>query len=164
MTKPTISANELREMLAFDSETGVFTWRKRIGTRAQAGAVAGNPTADGYMGIKLCRKSYLAHRLAWLHVHGEWPSKRIDHIDGNRSNNAIANLRDVSASVNSQNQKRARSDNKTGYLGVCEWDGKFVAQIGLEGRIYKLGSFDAPELAHAAYLSAKRQMHTGCTI
>lgn len=164
MAKLLITADQLREILSYDPETGVFTWRKDMGARAKAGNKAGARGGCGYVGIKLLGKSYLAHRLAWLYVYGEWPLQRIDHISGDRMDNRMANIRDVSASVNSQNQKRARSDNKTGYLGVCEVDGEYVAQIGLRGRIYKLGRFQAPEMAHAAYLAAKRQMHSGCTI
>jgi len=164
MSKPTITIEQLKQIVSYTPETGVFVWLQDMGARAKAGGVAGAKDGCGYTSIKLFGKSYLAHRLAWLYVHGEWPRQRIDHISGDRRDNRIANLRDVSASVNSQNQKKARIDNSTGMLGVSRHPKGFAAIIGLNGNIKKLGVFAEPQQAHAAYLAAKRQMHSGCTI
>jgi hypothetical protein len=112
-------------------------------------------------------KRYYAHRLAWLYEYGEFPEKIIDHIDGNRTNNSIHNLRDVSQALNSQNQKEARIDNGTGYLGVTfdkrPRTAKYRARIGITGCAKRicLGYFETPELAHLAYLDAKRKLHPG---
>jgi len=164
MSKPPITLDQLKQSLRYSPETGVFLWLQDMGSRAKAGNVAGAKDGCGYTAIKLFGKSYLAHRLAWLYVYGEWPKQRIDHISGDRRDNRIDNLRDVSPSVNSQNQKRARADNSTGFLGVSRHPKGFAALIGLNGKIKKLGVFAEPQQAHAVYLEAKRQMHSGCTI
>ncbi|WP_230878255.1 HNH endonuclease signature motif containing protein [Burkholderia sp. 9779_493] len=108
-----------------------------------------------------------AHRLAWFYVYGEWPSGDIDHIDGVRTNNAINNLRDVPRGVNMQNQRRARSNNRTsGLLGVT-WHARryrWCAQIQVDGKRKGIGYFDDAETAHQAYLDAKRKLHAGCSI
>lgn len=161
---PELTAERLRELLHYDPDTGVFTWRVRTNSRAAAGAVAGAMTGRGYLRIGINRKEYMSHRLAWLYVHGSWPEGDIDHRDGNPLNNRIGNLRDVTNVVNLQNQRRARAGNKCGLLGVSPSQGKWMAQIRAEGRNRYLGRFDTPALAHAAYLRAKRELHPGCTL
>src|SRR4051812_40825019 len=103
-----VTQERLKQVLVYSPESGLFTRR---------GRVAGT-TYRGRINIFIDYRGYLAHRLAWLYVHGRWPIGDIDHIDGNASNNAISNLREVSRSVNMQNQRRARSDSRTGLLGV----------------------------------------------
>lgn len=93
------------------------------------------------------------------------PKEQIDHINGNRMDNRIANLRCVSASVNQQNQRRPHRTNSTGYLGVVPVRrGQFRAQIWVSGAAKNLGTFDTPQEAHAVYLHAKRLRHEGCTL
>lgn len=154
----------IRKLLQYDAETGVFTWLVQTSIRVKAGHVAGSLKSDGYLQIKVDRKNHLAHRLAWFYMHGNWPEGQIDHRDGNRANNRISNLRDVSNSVNQQNQLRARLDNKCGLLGVCASLSKWQAMISIDGKKRYLGTFDTPEQAHAAYIAAKRELHEGCTI
>lgn len=156
----------LRERLLYDPSTGLFTWRVTAGSRRALGDAAGTVDSRGYLVIRVGGKQRSAHRLAWLYVHGVWPDFHIDHIDGNKLNNRIANLRDVSVSVNLQNQKRPRSNSSSGLLGVslCRQTGKWLAGIGINGRRKALGRFDSPEQAHAVYLEAKRRLHAGCTI
>lgn len=159
-----LTAARLRELLSYDQGTGVFTWRVRMNNLA-AGAVAGCLGSRGYWRIKVNKRIYQAHRLAWLYVHGLWPNGDIDHVDGERANNVISNLRDVSQSVNGQNQRRAHSKNKSsGLLGVSANRGRWRAQILVAGKNITLGRFDTPELAYSAYLAAKREHHAGCTI
>jgi hypothetical protein len=90
----------------------------------------------------------------------------VDHIDGNPSNNAWANLRLVDKHVNLQNQRKPHSNNMVGLLGVSVYkpNGKFKAQIMVDGRVRSLGYFLCPHEAHDAYLKAKRALHKGCTI
>ena len=160
-----ITAAFLRELFHYDPETGVFTRLvTRQGQGARAGDVAGTLKPSGYLTIWICGANHMAHRLAWLYVHGKWPTHEIDHIDGNRANNAIANLRDVTRSVNHQNLRRARSDSAHGFLGVSPFFGKWKARITVNRVFQHLGVFDTPEEAHAAYLEAKRRLHVGCTI
>ena len=156
---------DLKQSLDYNPETGEFRWKVAAG-RSGAGSLAGNVNSNGRFYIRFQGNLYKAHRLAWLLTYGKWPEKMIDHIDGNVSNNRISNLRDVSRSVNLQNQRKASSNNKSGFLGVSfhEQTAKFRANICLNGKSKHLGLFPTPELAHAAYLAAKREIHEGCTI
>jgi hypothetical protein len=154
----------LRELLSYNSENGNFTWLASTSKRIKINDIAGCLSPNNYILIRIDRKLYKAHRLVWFYVYGVWPANHIDHIDGNRSNNRICNLRDVDNAINSQNQKRARSDNKCGLLGVMKNGSGFQAQIKVNGSSQYLGTFQTPEDAHEAYLSAKREHHKGCTI
>lgn len=110
-----LTAERVRELLNYNSETGVFTWRATRNTH-RIGSVAGTQNGCGYRQITICGKIYLAHRLAWLHVHGVWPNT-VDHIDRDRGNNRISNLRDVTPRINQQNRNRGKN-NKSGATGV----------------------------------------------
>ncbi|WP_258129197.1 HNH endonuclease [Achromobacter anxifer] len=159
-----LTAEKVRELLDYDPSTGLLYWRKtRTGT-ALAGTLAGSPHPDGYVQIKIKDKPYLAHRLAWLITTGKWPTELIDHRDGDRTNNRLINLRDVSPSVNQENRRSAPVNNKTGFLGVSRKGKRWEAKIRANGKKISLGRFDTPEAAHAAYVSAKRVLHRGCTI
>ena len=154
----------LRELLDYDAETGVFTWRESRGG-SNTGQVAGCPHPKGYIRICIDGRRYAAHRLAWLYVVGALPSGEIDHINGERNDNRIANLRDVSTQINQQNQRRARTNNRSsGLLGVTRKRGRWQAQIETNGKNVFLGCYSTKEDAHSAYLKAKRQRHDGCTI
>jgi hypothetical protein len=159
--------SEIKDILSYDMETGEFRWKINRGGFAKAGTMAGSIDTHGYRQIMLQRKLYLAHRLAWFYVTGEWPKYQIDHIDGDRTNNRFANLRDVIKITNVQNQKSAHSNNKSsGLLGVS-WRadiGKWVAGIRISGKRKSLGHFTSKEEAHAAYITAKRKYHHGCTL
>lgn len=146
-------------------ETGLFVRLSDI-CNVKAGRITGNRNTGGHIGFAIDRRMYLAHRLAWLYVHGSWPEGQIDHINGIRTDNRICNLRDVSRSINAQNVHGARKDNKLGLLGVCwrEASKKFIAQIQVAGKVRHLGMFRTAEDAHEAYLKAKRKYHPGCTI
>jgi hypothetical protein len=164
--KTDLTAQRLREVFDYNPETGLFT---RLTSRgpAKAGELLGaKSNSRGYCLIGIDYEQYGAHRLAWLHVHGEWPKHFIDHIDGNPLNNRIANLRDVPHGTNMENQRQARRDNKaTGLLGVkVRMAGRFQARIQVSGETRYLGTFNTPEEAHQAYLAGKRQLHEGCTI
>lgn len=163
MAASILSAKRLREILDYNPETGVFTWRVRAGSR-MPGTIAGSPDDLGYIKIAIRKKDYRAHRLAWLYVYGEWPADMVDHIDGNPGNNAITNLRDVSTVVNQQNLRKAKSTNKSGLIGVSRKAKCSTARIKVGGKVLFLGCFKTDEEAHAAYLEAKRLLHSGCTI
>lgn len=163
---PSVSRERVLELLSYDSETGKFAWRLDRNQNVRAGDVAGRTHRTGYVYIRVDGQLVLAHRLAWLVAHGSWADLQIDHVDGNRANNAIRNLRVVTQSVNSQNQRRARSDNSTGLLGVTyhRSKSKYAAQINIGGRNRHLGYFADKHEAHAAYLDAKRTHHEGCVL
>jgi hypothetical protein len=163
MTKSELTQQTLRTFLDYDKETGVFTWRVQRGRSTQVGTVAGY-LVKGYVKIKLFGKIYFAHRLAWLYVNGVWPDDQIDHINCVRDDNRFCNLREATGSLNLQNQRRPNNDNSSGYLGVARNRGKWRARIGLNGTNINLGIFTTPEAAHEAYVSAKRELHEGCTL
>lgn len=159
-----LTQQKLQEALSYDKESGLFVWLKPTGNRVQRGASAGGIDSNGYGQIMICGKRYLAHRLAWLHANGTWPDGCIDHINGVKSDNRIINLRDVNRATNMQNIKRANVNNKTGFLGVHAARNKWLSQIKNQKQVTHLGVFSTPELAHQAYLNAKRIHHAGCTI
>lgn len=156
------TAEEVRALLDYDPETGVFTWRRRPQPRGpKVGTVAGCVSSNGYWQVRVLGRYYRAHRLAWLYVHGRWPPADLDHRDGDRLNNAIANLREVSRSENMQNQAKQGRRTSSRYLGVA-WHkqvGRWVAYIKLNRKRRHLGCFDTQEEAYAAYLAAKAQLH-----
>lgn len=155
----------LKDQLSYDPETGVFTWAQTRPGTAKKGTHAGCKNREGYVQIMVRGKYHAAHRLAWLYVYGEWPVLQVDHINGNPNDNRIANLRLVSASENAQNKRKARSDNSSGFLGVTAHYGKWRAQISVMGERHHLGNFSTPEEAHAAYVEAKRRIHSKvCTL
>lgn len=152
---------QLHELLHYEPQTGVFTWRVER-TNALAGQVAGTTRcADEYQRIHFNGKQHAAHRLAWLYVYGRWPTKFIDHINGDKSDNRLANLREVTDAENKQNIRRARGNSRVGLLGVCfhKGAGKYMAQIGLGRARRYLGLFATAAEAHEAYLRAKRDLH-----
>ncbi len=165
---PPLDASDVRRLLSYDSETGLFTRKVATGGRygAKVGTVAGTPSDQGYVLISIKSKQYRAHRLAWLYVHGAWPASEIDHKNSIRSDNRLENLRDVPTGINAQNKRKAQSNSKTGLLGAS-WNAKdkrFSARIKTKGRYLSLGYHDTAQLAHAAYIDAKRRLHEGCTI
>jgi hypothetical protein len=157
--KAPIDAETLRELLDYDPETGVFRWKvNRPGGKAKAGNVAGFNNGDGYLRIGICGHMVLAHRLAWLHAHGEWPRWEIDHINGRLDDNKVKNLRDVNHCENTRNAK-IRKDNTSGINGVG-WSNRtnqFCAHISVCGRQIHLGFFDTIEAAAAARKTAERK-------
>lgn len=156
----------LHDLLNYNDETGVFTWRVNVGRmkHIKAGTLAGSINTQGYWRVNIGGRYFQAHRLAWFYVHGVWPVDQIDHINGNRSDNRQCNLRDVSHSLNQQNRRRADRDNKTGFLGVTAIKNRWQAQIGVYGTTKYLGCFATPDQAHSAYVDAKRIHHRGNTI
>lgn len=153
-----LTAERLREALAYCPDTGEFRWRiAKKGTRG-LNSVAGNRHHDGYVMICLDYHKHLAHRLVWLYVHGCWPAKCIDHINCDRSDNRLVNLREATPQQNKYNQLR-RDRNTTGFKGVqpalgntAGW--RFV--IGHNGESIHLGTFNTAEEAAAAYIGAAR--------
>lgn len=172
-----LDAKRLREILEYDDKSGKFTWlvESRTGFHNSvvnhlAGDEAGTPRkVDGRIVIRVDGKLYLRYRLAWLWMFGKWPSKEIDHLDGNPTNDRIENLREATRALNQQNIRRpTKSKKSSAYLGVfANKPGRskpWKAAICHKGKQISLGSFNTEEEAHCAYLSAKRRIHEGCTI
>lgn len=152
MTVIILTQKILKELLNYNPETGIFS--RNIPTkRARVGYEYKTVGNHGYIVINILNKTYTAHRLAWLYIYGEMPSSTLDHINGIRIDNRIANLRVVTPSQNIINTK-LRSDNKSGSRGVswCKDRNKWQAYINIDGKRKPLGRFENKEDAEKAYL------------
>ena len=159
MSKEDLPLWYVQDCLCYAPDTGVFTWRITT-TRTKAGAVAGSFSgANGYTRITLAKVTYKAHRLAWFYVHGQWPNKHVDHINHNRADNRIENLRLVEPQQNARNASK-RKNSVCDFKGVTPFSrdkSRFVAQIRYDGKQRKLGIFSTQEEAHNAYCAAAQQ-------
>lgn len=165
--QPDCTHENLVAVLHYCPDTGVFTRKIRTGRSWPAGQVVGGFDKDsGYIKVGVLGRCFWAHRLAWMYVHGEFPDLQIDHKDGNRSNNAISNLRLATQSENNQNQRAPRGKGKVEPLGVSKVKGldSYEANIKANGKQINLGRFSNVEDASAAYLRAKKELHPYQTI
>lgn len=152
-----LTQERLKEVLAYDAISGVFTWLVARG-RQPIGAIAGCDSHRGYTKIRVDGTEYYTHRAAWLYVHGAWPDADIDHINGNRADNRICNLRAVSRSENLRNSG-IPVRNTYGRVGVF-WNAgkaKWTARIKLHGRNIHLGHFNDMNAACMAREEAERK-------
>lgn len=161
-----LTQSRLKEIFDYDSITGIFKRRLMTSVNSIIGTRPGC-NHNGYIRMMVDGQRHQSHRLAWLYMHGEFPSQFIDHINGNRADNRIENLRDVNREMNIQNQRRARADNaSTELLGASlhKATGRYIAQISKGGKKIHLGTFDTPDQAHSAYIEEKRKIHEGNTL
>ncbi len=161
MDKPILTADYLRNMLTYEPDTGVFRYTVKRGVNAAAGQEAGCVKGNKYRKIQILGKNYYAHRLAFLHVTGEWPVHLVDHKNNDHLDNRWSNLRQADHISNAENLQEPHRDNPTGLLGVSKVGLKFRAQIMTKGRKIDLGCYASPEMAHTVYVKAKRQLHGG---
>jgi hypothetical protein len=162
---PLPTQKELIEL--FDYHPNGILTSKYAKTNRKIGAVVGVKNKYGYLSAKLNKKTYYVHRLIWTICNGTIPEGfDVDHINGNRSDNIIKNLRLVTRQGNNQNLRSAKSNSKTKLLGACfhKRSKKFVAQIRENGKYKYLGLFDTALDAHNAYLKRKREIHETCQI
>lgn len=146
---------EFQELLSFDSDAGTFQWKVNRGGAVRAGDAAGTVNKEGYVRILVAKRSYLAHRLAWLFVHGEWPSGMLDHANLNRRDNRLSNLRIADLTLNAANTP-LRRDSTSGLKGAY-WNrraGKWQSSIKVRGKSHHLGMFASKHEAHQAYVTA----------
>jgi len=163
-TQPVL-VDDVLAAFSYDPDTGMLRRKTRPSNRVHLGDLVGTMDRQGYLRACFQRKTVRVHRLAWVCFYGKWPDGEIDHIDGNRSNNRITNLRDVSRSVNAENLLKGHRDKKfNAPLGVSWAKGKWYAYINTGGRRINLGHFETVEVAQKTYLDAKRRLHAGCTI
>lgn len=151
MPKPKIAADELRRLMEYDPESGVFIWRSKRG-RHPAGSEAGTIAHNGYCDIAIHGKKYGAHRLAFLYMRGNWPAAEVDHINCKKADNRWVNLREATRWQNSGNV-RPKKSNKLGLKGVSysKKDRCYYAFMREHGRTKYLGAFHSPQAAHARY-------------
>jgi len=169
-----ITPAELRQLLDYNPETGALTWKLRRRNPAvhlreherwnsrHAGTSAGYVGAWGYIIVKVYRNAFKAHRLAWAIYHGAWPSPGlfIDHINRDKADNRIINLRLATRSENGLNRPNP-ANNTSGMKGVywASRNGKWAATIGIDNAKHRLGYFTSYEAACAAYVKAARQLY-----
>lgn len=163
-----LTAEYVRECLDYDPETGLLTWKRRPRehftsdrsynswnskhSNKEAGSLK---KRTNYRHIRINHKFYSSHRIAWLIVYGEWPKNDIDHIDQDRSNNKITNLRDVPNSENQKNQTMKRN-NTSGHTGIYPVpSGKWKASIYVNGKNKTIGTFRDKEDAIKARKDAE---------
>jgi hypothetical protein len=157
-----LTFDDFQDVLRYDASAGTFTWISRVSKAVKTGDLAGN--ASVYITIGYKGKIYKAHRLAWLFTHGKWPNGLIDHINGDKHDNRIDNLRVVMPDGNSQNVRKPNRRNKSGFMGVIRFQNKWRASITVNGKTRRIGDYITPEEAHEAYLNAKRKYHAVCSI
>ena len=161
---------QLRELLDYDPETGVLTWKPRPREMFRqsghcgrwnacfSGMPAGSRTKSGYLRIEILGRSHYAHRVAWAIHFGEWPQGQIDHENGRRDDNRTENMRDVTNAENHRNKKTPRT-NTSGVIGVF-WENqrkKWHAQVEVAGRLIHLGYFHSLDAAAAARKDAEQR-------
>lgn len=154
-----MDANELRKKLHYDCETGIFTWIESNSTKIKTGQVAGNVRNNKYIYIKINKKLYSAHRLAWIYTYGYIPNV-IDHINGNPSDNKIINLRECTFQENMCNRK-INSNNKSGSKGVY-WHKnikKWAVSLQVNNKRKHIGYFDDLEFATFVAEEARDKYH-----
>lgn len=152
MAETTLDIESLRSLIAYDPETGVFTRKVKrdFNPKSVLGKPLGTPYSNGYIGFRVLSRKYLAHRLAWFYVHGVWPVEDIDHVNGNRADNRISNLREATRSQNMANTK-TQTNNVSGHRGVIfdKSNQRWMAYMQRHGKFINLGRFDLKEEAIA---------------
>jgi hypothetical protein len=154
-----VDIDTIKKILSYDKESGEFYWatpRPKIRVGQKAGYTGGK----GYRYIEINARQYAAHRLAWAYVNGYWPKDQIDHINRNKSDNRISNLREA---TNGQNRANSKTSNKHGLKGVKElkWmkNNRYQAQITFNKKVIYLGCFKTPEEAHKRYCEEAKKLH-----
>jgi len=162
-----ISIEDLRQLLIYDPETGLFVWRQRtekycaseLSARRWNQRFAGMPAfttlhSAGYLEARVLWEPVLAHRAAWAMHFGRWPPFQIDHQNGNRKDNRIANLREATQTDNNRNLSRSKR-NTSGVVGVSPAKGKWVARICEGSKVIHIGTFANIDDAIAARRAAE---------
>ena len=154
-----LTADRLRHLLHYDPDTGVFTWLrpnpnwKQGRTGMRAGCFH---KSSGYCAIKIDSRGYRAHRLAWLYVYGEWPKEELDHVNCDKSDNRIANLRGASRHQNLANAPAWGKNLKgTDQLPGGRWRAKMCVKY----KQITIGIFDTEIEAHEAYLHEVKKLY-----
>lgn len=154
-----LTQERLKKLFDYDSETGSLTWKVK-GGRRKVGKPAGYLRKDGYRQVWADGKARKEHRMIWMYHHGFDSLCEIDHINGNKSDNRIENLREATKAENQQNRKKAAKLNKSsGLIGVTKRHNGWQARIQINKRHVHIGLFSTAEEAHLAYLAKKKEIH-----
>ncbi len=149
-------AADLREWF-YQDEGGHVRWAKQPSTRVKAGDIAGHIVTKGYRQVVWRGHFLMTHRIAFALANGRWPSGQIDHINGQKTDNRLCNLREATNQENSFN--RPSKNSSTGIKGVSLHRGRYIARCSRDGVSYHLGCFDTAEAAQMAYASAVERLH-----
>lgn len=173
----TIPVSLLRELLAYDPQTGFLFWKERNESHFSAGKISAagkagqwnskyagkrvseKPSREGYATCGIKPRTFKAHRVTWALHYGKWPDGQIDHINGVRNDNRISNLRDCTQLENCTNRKLSTL-NKTGFFGIYFYPptGKWQAEIKRSGKRTHLGYFNTKEDAILARKEAQEKL------
>lgn len=151
-----LTQQRLLELFTYDPCDGLFVRRVTTSHNARAGQIAGCKS-HRYLAIHIDGKIYLAHRLAWLYMHGEWPKHDIDHLNGDGRDNRIANLRDVPRKVNLWNLVRTKPRSLPQGVKLDPRSGTYSARAANGGDVVHLGTYSTPEEAELAYKLFRRR-------
>lgn len=155
-----LTRERLLQVLTYEPETGKFYRKERTSNAIRVGQEAGWVNQKGYRYIEVCGERFLAQRLAWFYMRGQWPAGEVDHKDCDRDNNRWKNLREASSLQNKHNSRKKPSSS-TGYKGVYfdKRYGKYVARIRCNYTRMSLGYHDTAEAAHQAYVKKAEELH-----
>ena len=157
--KGTGMSDELEKYIDYDPETGKLT-RKISGGNRKAGQETTSLKNCGHGLTMVNKKRYASHRLAWRLYYGSWPSKNIDHINGNPSDNRIVNLRDVSQRENNSNRSKHRNGKMVGVY-FSKPHQRWMSRIGIGKKTKYLGLFNTELEGHKAYIKALKDLENG---
>lgn len=143
--------------LEYKKETGQLVWKNNRGTLACKGKVAGYKHAEGYLMLEYKGKGYLQHRIVWYLHHAAWPKGEIDHINGNKADNRIENLRDVPKRTNLTNTHKHRAGKLPGTYYQKKRK-SWRARYRYKGKEFYLGEYPSQEEAHMAYIKAIKNL------
>jgi hypothetical protein len=160
---PFLAYETVKQRIDYDPETGLLTWKVKTGHK-RAGKVAGcaHKQNRNYIVVQIDRRTYMAHRIAWLLMTGEHPQEMIDHIDGNSQNNRWSNLRLATNKQNQENQNKINSRNKSGFRGVCYVKGrnKWRACVQHDGVMHYFGEYLTAQDAGDAAKAKRLELYT----
>ena len=147
-----LTQDYLKSILNYDENIGILSRKIAKTVTVNIGDTVGYLRSDGYLRTSIDGKGYMCHRLAWLYVHGEFPEEYIDHINGNKSDNRICNLREATNKQNQKNRK-VQANNKTGYRCVSyhKHNNRYIAAMQIDGKSSYIGSYATPLEASDAY-------------
>lgn len=137
---------KIKIAIDYDPDTGLLKWKDANWSGKKQGWFCGTLSGGGYLKVMINGNRYAVHRIAWAVTHGYWPENDIDHIDGERTNNKIENLREATRSMNCRNAKKPKN-NTSGFIGVgfCNRQKLWFAKIRVDGVLMNLGYFRSIE-------------------